>query len=113
MFSVLQIVILKVVPYLCCKLSSIFLQTVTYFLAKYHLANCAFSFQCWVVKYSLITLGARVDLRSFTLVRAYFNEISSEEVSRDLNFSHYILFHVFQGFPSNHMSCHMSYGILG
>jgi len=35
------------------------------------------------MKYSLYTREARVDLRSFPSIRAYFNELSFEEVSRD------------------------------
>ena len=40
------------------------------------------------MKYSLITRVVGVDLRSFPLVRAHFNELSFEEVSRDPTFSH-------------------------
>ena len=47
------------------------------------------------MKYSLITRGMEVDLRSFPSVKAHFNELSSEEVSKDPTFSHYFLLHVF------------------
>ena len=47
------------------------------------------------MKYSLITHGAGVDLRSLPSVKAHFNELSFEDVSRDPTFSHYFLLHVF------------------
>ena len=52
-----------------------------YHLANYHLANYVFSFQCWAMKYGLITHGAEVDLKSFSLVRIHFGRLSFEEVS--------------------------------
>ena len=47
------------------------------------------------MKFSLYTREAGVDLRSFSSIRAYFNELSFEEVSKDPTFSHYFLFHVY------------------
>lgn len=60
------------------------------------------------MKYGLIAHGAEVDIRSFSLVRAHFDGISSKDVSRNSIFSHHFLLHVFQGSPSN-----KSYGVLG
>ena len=40
------------------------------------------------MKYGLITHGAGVDLRSLPLVKAHFNELSFEEMSKDTTFSH-------------------------
>ena len=93
------------------QLSFISLKTVIYFLANYylanshianfhlanchlancypatcHLLNCAFSFQRWIVKYVLIARGEEVNLRSTTSIRAHFDGLSSNEVSKDPTF---------------------------
>ena len=64
-----------------------------YHLAHYHLANChlanyVFFFQCWAIKYGLITHGAEVDLKSFSLVRIHFGFT--------LIFPYYFLLHAFR-----------------
>ena len=46
------------------------------------------------MRYELIAHGAKVDLRSFPSVRAHFDGLSSEEVSRNSTFSYYFLLHV-------------------
>ena len=81
-------------------LQSAILQTIIYLLANshlpnYHLVNYAFSFQCWAVKYGLIARGVDMDLRSFSTVKAHFNGLSSDKVSKDSAFS----YHFFCMFP--------------
>ena len=46
------------------------------------------------MKYGLIAHGAKVDLRSFSSVRAHFNGLSLEEVSKNSTFSCYFILHV-------------------
>ena len=65
------------------------------------------------MKYGLIAHGVEVDLRSFSLVRAHFDGLSSEDVSWNSIFSHHFLLHIFWVPPSNPMYCHRSYGVLG
>ena len=65
------------------------------------------------MRYELIAHGAKVDLRSFPSVRAHFDGLSSEEVSRNSTFSYYFLLHVSKGPLSDPMCCHRSYGVLG
>ena len=96
----------------CLYLVNYHFATVIYFLANCHLANCAFSFQCYAMRYGLIAHGAKVDLRSFPSVRAHFDGLSSEEVSRNSTFFYYFLLHVSQGPLSDLMCCHRSYGVL-
>ena len=57
-----------------------------YHLTNYLLANYVFSFQGWAVKYSFITRGVEMDLRSFSLVKTHFDRLSFEEVSLSIHF---------------------------
>ena len=77
------------------KLYSFILQTVILQTIPVHLANCTHSscklsscklypflpFQRWAVQYGLIAHGTNVDLKSFPLVKAYFERLSFDEVS--------------------------------
>ena len=70
------------------------LQTIILQTVLSHFANCVSSFQHWAIKYGLIAHEAEVDLKSFSLVRAHFDGLSSDEVSKDPIFSHYLLLHL-------------------
>ena len=87
------------------------LQTIILQTVLSHFANCVSSFQHWAIKYGLIAHGAEVDLKSFSLVRAHFDGLSSDEVSKDPIFSHYLLLHLSQDSSSNPMCCHKSFGV--
>ena len=81
---IFQTIILQIVIYLTnytvsCKLSSCKLSYIFQTISSLIL-------QRWAVNYDLITHGPDMDLRSSSSIRAHFNSLSSEDVSRKILF---------------------------
>ena len=79
---------------LSCKLSSCKLSSCE--LSFYNLSSCKLFllFLALGREIILISCEAEVDLRSTYLIRAHFDGLSSDMVSKDPTFSYYFLLHV-------------------